>query len=184
MTFAARQRVTHRFAGCLKAAWQHAQEVGSRRVFTGTANLLLAVGISACFSPGDSLTDEMPEDFPEGSCQDTDADACASSSGTTVTEASTTGEGSSTAAVSDDCESTQACLGEDVCVAEWDAEAGSRDPFSCRFACVPLLDESAWCSDDAACCDAAAQCTERGYCLLLQSDDDGGDGTTAEGSTG
>ncbi len=136
--------------------------------------LLFTFGLSACFSPG-SLTDEMPEDLPAPSCEDTDTDACASSSGATGPESSTGGSSSTTAPVVDGCEATDSCLGEDACVADWDAEAESRGPFVCRFACVPLLDEASWCIDDGSCCDPSAQCTARGYCIIPEpAGDDSG----------
>lgn len=131
----------------------------------------------------------MPEDVPPNSCADTDTDACASSSGTadvgTSTDAGTSNGGgsSSTAAVVDGCEGTQSCMGEGACVADWDAQAESRGPFACRFACVPLLDEAAWCGDDAACCDASAVCTARGYCILPESEDAASESSSG-GSTG
>ena len=148
-----------------------------------TIFLLLAAGLSGCFAPVGDLSDEMPEDLPAGSCEDTDTDACASSSGTSGAGASSGGSSSTTAPVVDDCEATGSCLGGDACVAEWDAQAESRGPFVCRFACVPLLDEASWCLDDAACCDASAQCTARGYCIVPESADDES-GSSTGGSTG
>lgn len=145
--------------------------------------ILLALGVGGCFSPREGLTDEMPEDLPAPSCEDTDTDACASSSGTPDTETSTTGGGSSTTAVDDGCQGSQACLGDDACVADWDAQSESRGPFVCRFACVPLLDEASWCSDDASCCDVSAECTARGYCVVPESAADE-TGTSSGGSTG
>ncbi|MGH1344026.1 MAG: hypothetical protein ACRBN8_20880 [Nannocystales bacterium] len=149
--------------------------------------LLFAFAGSACFAPG-RLTDEMPEDFPAMGCEDTDTDACVSSSGSGGAGGSTGGQSSATAPAADDCEASQTCLGEDSCVADWDAEAGSRGPYTCRFACVALLDEASWCRDDAACCDASARCTARGYCVLSDStNSDGassGSGSTGSGSTG
>ncbi|MBV1861234.1 MAG: hypothetical protein KUG77_22645 [Nannocystaceae bacterium] len=138
-----------------------------------TVSIFLALGLSACFSPG-ALTDEMPEDLPAGVCGDTDTDACASSSGTADVGSTTGGGSSSTEAVVEGCEDTVACLGQNVCVADWDAQSESRGPFSCRFACVPLLDEVAWCSDDASCCDVGATCTPRGYCVFAGQDPEGG----------
>ncbi len=145
------------------------------------ATLLVALVLPGCFTPGKALTDEMPEDLPAGSCEDTDTDACASSSGTAAGGATSGGGSTGTAAV-EGCDA-EACLGGDACVAEWDAVAQSRGPFVCRFACVPLVDDTAWCHDDAACCDASARCTERGYCVLPESDG-AGSGSSSEGSAG
>lgn len=125
----------------------------------------------------------MPEDLPAGSCEDTDTDACASSSGTSDVGSSTGAGSSTTEAAVDGCEGTEACLGEDACVADWDAGAESRGPFACRFACVPLVDEAAWCSDDDACCEASAVCTARGYCVLPESDDDGSGSSSGESTS-
>ena len=126
---------------------------------------LLALGalfVSGCFAPG-SISDEMPDDLPAGSCRDTDTDACETSSST-----SDDGDDGApdTTAAPDACSNTEACFGSSVCVAAWDDEADARGPFECRFACVPLLDEAAWCSDDASCCDPQATCSSRGYCVV------------------
>ena len=144
----------------------------------GIAVVLLAS--TGCFSP--EITDEMPEDLPAPQCEDTDTDACAGATGSDEID---TGEPSGTSSSTglpqaDECEDTNACLGDGACVATWDTATTSRGPFECRFACVPTLDDSAWCSDDASCCEAAATCTARGYCILDESE-----GTSSSGgSTG
>ncbi len=123
--------------------------------------------LGGCFAPG--FTDEMPDDLPAGNCPDTDAEDCVT---TSTSGAESGGESSSSSSSStsgtpaDDCQGSDGCLGEDACVAAWDGEAEARGAFACQFACVPLLDESLWCSDDVSCCDADAVCTGRGYCVL------------------
>ena len=129
----------------------------------------------------DVFGDNMPEDLPAGSCGgmvgaqncDTDGESSGVADGSTgVGEA--------------DC-LVDGCMGQGVCAASWDADAQTRGDFECRFACIPLLDEGSWCSDDASCCDANAQCTSRGYCVL--GDDEGGSSTgdtdaDTDGATG
>lgn len=129
--------------------------------------------VAGCYSPQGAYSDEMPEDLPAGSCRDTDAEACASTGVTEEGPASTGAPASSSASTTeptDDCLDSAACLGDGACVAPWDAKSGARGPFACQFACVPLLDEQAWCRDDASCCEPGAVCTARGYCILLESE--------------
>lgn len=119
----------------------------------------------------------MPEDVPPGSCRDTDVggtdesgtdglEGCdaATSTGLATTSV-TTGEVESECAGEDDCD------GAGACVADWND--GERGPFQCQFACIPTVDEAAWCSDDASCCDPAATCTPRGYCVVVGDAEDG-----------
>lgn len=140
--------------------------------------LILILLAGGCFEPN-NFTDEMPDDLPAGSCRDTDAEDCATSTGEQGSTGGTTTGGSTSEPVADDCDGSETCLGEDACVAIWDAQAESRGPFQCQFACIPLLDEATWCSDDASCCDPSAVCTERGYCVLEESDagSSGGEGS-------
>ena len=127
---------------------------------------LLGAALPGCFSPS-GLTDEMPDDLPAGHCADTDTDACVSSTGGAPSTSTGDGSSSSAAAPVDGCEASDACVGNAACVAVWNADEGARGPFECRFACVPVLDEAAWCRDDASCCDAGATCTARGYCVVV-----------------
>lgn len=127
----------------------------------------LTLWLCGCFSPG-GFSDEMPDDFPAAQCEDTDTEACVSSTGDDVVSSSGPAASSSSTGTdpTDQCDGSDTCLGDGACVATWDAATTSRGPFECRFACVPLLDEAAWCSDDASCCDVGATCTARGYCVL------------------
>ena len=136
------------------------------------STLLLLLVAGGCFAP-DNLSDEMPDDLPAGACRDTDAEDCETSTGaaSSSSESSTSGGPSP---VPNDCDDSEACLGDDACVAAWDAQTETRGPFQCQFVCVPLLDEAAWCSDDASCCDTGAICTARGYCVLEESGSSGG----------
>lgn len=135
---------------------------------------------SGCFSPNADLSDEMPDDLPAGACRDTDPDDCATSTG--FVSSGGTSEGTSTGAPADGCAGSESCLGDGVCVAAWDADAQARGSFECQFACVPVLDETTWCSDDASCCDTGTVCTARGYCVY--ADDTGTSGSSTGGSTG
>ncbi|MGH1344027.1 MAG: hypothetical protein ACRBN8_20885 [Nannocystales bacterium] len=146
--------------------------------------LSLVVLLAGCGSTAGAsdLSDEMPEDLPAGGCRDTDV-AGTSGGGTGGLEgcdqATTTGPaGSGTTGTEADpeCAGAGDCDdGAGACVADW--EAGERGPFTCRFVCIPTLDETSWCSDDASCCDAAASCTPRGYCIVSG----GSDGSSTSG---
>lgn len=92
----------------------------------------------------------MPEDLPPWTC-DTDA----SSGG-----GSESGCGDGTGEV-DECRSGDECQGG-YCVASFNGDIGV---FACRQACIPSMDESQWCADASACCEANARC-ERGYCIV------------------
>lgn len=63
----------------------------------------------------------------------------------------------------DACEASSECPDGQFCRADFE---GDRTAFSCVAECVGTADEQAWCTDDVGCCDAAAQCSPRGYCLL------------------
>ena len=141
--------------------------------------LILILAAGGCFAPT-NFTDEMPDDLPAGSCRDTDPEDCETSTGDASSGDATSTGGGTTEPVVDDCDGSEACLGGDACVAAWDPEAEARGPFQCQFACIPLLDEATWCSDDASCCDATAVCTERGYCVLEESES----GSSGGGSSG
>lgn len=129
--------------------------------------LVLVALLSGCFSPNASLSDEMPEDLPVGGCRDTggDTDPCETSSYAS-SSGSTSGSSSGTGDPVDACSASRDCLGTSVCAAVWDPAMGGRGAFACEFACIPLLDETVWCSDDSSCCDPGATCTPRGYCVI------------------
>lgn len=146
------------------------------RVVLGLGVLLALVlgcdgesGDSPLAGPGE-LSDEMPEDLPAGECRagETDADDCETGSSSTGDSGSTSGQAG--AAEDPGCATTEDCAGAGACAADW--EEGTRTSFSCRFACIPTLNENAWCSDDASCCDTSAVCTGRGYCVVPEPDED------------
>lgn len=146
------------------------------------AGLLFA----GCADSSDAYTDEMPDDLPAGQ-SDTDG----SSGGTPTTGApESTTTGGSTTGEAAGCQSSDECLGNDVCVATWDAETQTHGVPECSFSCIPSLDDAQWCADASACCDPEATCTARGYCVPPQEpgagDSTGGDSTGGDstGSTG
>jgi len=120
----------------------------------------------------DVFGDDMPDDLPAGNCGEGNDNEECDTEGDSAGVVSTSGDAAA------DCLS-DGCVGEGVCAADWDPESETRGEFACRFACVPLLDDTAWCSNDASCCDAMARCTERGYCVL--DDDDGSTGGDSSG---
>ena len=144
--------------------------------------------LGGCGSDDDAFTDEMPEDLPQGQSGtdgETDTAETPTSSGTTTSGDETTG-GPAPA-----CQSSDDCLGNDVCVASWDPETQTAGEPDCAFACIPSYDETQWCADAEACCDPDAICTARGYCVPPQEpgsadSSTGGDntGSTGEASTG
>ena len=141
---------------------------------------LLVVGCAA----DDTFTDEMPDDLPAGQ-SDTEAD---SSDATTVTPTSSSssgaGEESTTTGDLSGCQSSDDCLGNDVCVAPWDADTQTHGDAECSFACIPSLDDTQWCADAAACCDPDAICTARGYCVPPQEPGGADSSTGGDGSSG
>ena len=135
--------------------------------------IVLALASSlACggFSEDADLGDEMPEDLPAGSCRDTDAATTGGLEDCDLSTSSGDAAPGTTTAAESQCAASEECEGAGACVATW--SEGVRGPFACQFACVPTLDESSWCSDDSACCDATARCTERGYCVFVSGDED------------
>lgn len=123
----------------------------------------------------DVFGDDMPDDLPAGNCGEDSSDEDCETDGDSAGSADST-----TGSVDSDC-LVDGCMGQGVCAAEWDMDDEARGEFECRFACIPLLDDSSWCGDDDSCCEAGARCTERGYCVLDDSDSDT-DGTTTSGT--
>ncbi len=146
--------------------------------------LLVGCGASRESSAQDgveTLQDMMPDDLPAGTCRGTGSgsgtDGCDDETTTTTTGPEADGSNAG-------CAASEECQGTGACVATWDD--GVRGAFACRFACVPLLDDGAWCIDDASCCDAQATCTPRGYCVVLDADvgSSGGSSSGGDASTG
>ena len=138
--------------------------------------------VGGCASDAD-FTDEMPDDLPAGQV---DTDGTSTGDGSTsegnTSSSSSEGEASTTGAMSG-CQSSEDCLGNDVCVASWDAESQTHGEPECSFTCIPSLDDARWCADAEACCDPDATCTARGYCVPPQ-DPGGADESSGGGSTG
>jgi hypothetical protein len=148
--------------------------------------LLAAALLAGCDDGGgassldtDVYGDDMPDDFPAGSCRGTTGsgtDGC-------DTDGTTTGEAAASTSTPAEACLAEGCTGQGVCAATWDVETEQRGPFECRFTCIPLLDETSWCSNDASCCDATARCTGRGYCVLDEDDASSGSSSTGAGSS-
>ena len=143
------------------------------------AGLLFA----GCASDED-FTDEMPDDLPAGQ---SDTDGTSTGDGSTTgsgvaSSSSSGGDESTTTGSMSGCQSSEDCLGNDVCVASWDAETQTHGQPECSFMCIPSLDDASWCADATACCDPEAICTARGYCVPPQVP--GGDEGTSTGTGG
>ncbi len=121
-------------------------------------------------SETDVFGDDMPDDFPAGSCAETMGEDCE-----TEGDSAGVGDSASTGGAAADCVA-DGCVGQGVCAAPWDETTEALGEFECRFSCIPLLDDTSWCANADACCDAGARCTDRGYCVL-----EGGDGSTGSG---
>jgi hypothetical protein len=121
---------------------------------------------------GEDLYDD--DDLPAGTCRDTgtDTDPC-DTEGTTGAASPGAGDPGTGA---DACQSSAECPGG-VCAAEFDPVTIQHGALACQFACIPLLDDAMWCSDDAACCVQGSVCTARGYCVLPEA------GASTTGST-
>jgi hypothetical protein len=63
----------------------------------------------------------------------------------------------------DECQGSQDCM-DAFCVGPYDPVTQVRGIYQCVPTCVEAMDETRWCSDDAACCDPGARCSARGYC--------------------
>lgn len=139
---------------------------------------LLVVGCAA----DNTFTDEMPDDLPAGQSDTGEAD---DGSAPTPTSSSSGAEGESSSVTGDlsDCQSSDDCLGNDVCVAPWDADTQTHGAAECSFACIPSLDDTQWCADAAACCDPDASCTARGYCVPPQEPGGADSSTGADGAS-
>lgn len=152
-----------------------------KRVFIVAAALLVGCDTGDTTAAGDdnetdAFGDVMPDDLPAGNCgvESSDEDC--------ETDGSSTGLGDSTTGGPEgDC-LVNGCTGQGVCAAEWNAETEERGPFECRFSCIPLVDDTSWCSNAASCCDSEAVCTERGYCVLGEGAD--GSSGSGDGSSG
>lgn len=113
--------------------------------------LLPCVLAAGCADAADSLAGEsyMDDDLPPWSCMDESAGsssgACESSGGLAAPA----------------CSGSADCSDEGVCVAHFDGDIGS---FRCEAVCVPNDDQTSWCFDAAACCEANASCV-RGLCI-------------------
>ena len=115
------------------------------RVLAIAIALVAACGASK-EDAGDDFVDPYMDEPQPPECRDT----------------SSTGCGDTGAPEVDACELSEECPAGLVCLGEFD---GDRTPFRCLDMCIATKDESHWCTDDAACCDADAHCSPRGYCL-------------------
>ena len=139
-----------------------------------SAVVVAAMAIAACSDPGRTEAQSSvgwmdDDDFP-GNCRGTgtDTDPC-DTDGTGESPSTSTGNGEIDPDA-DRCRTSDECNGG-FCAAPFEPAAetnlpGTRGPLACTFTCVPTRDDSLWCGDDAACCDPAATCTLRGYCVL------------------
>jgi hypothetical protein len=127
-----------------------------------STDVSLSGGLGA---PDDDLYED--DDLPAGACRDTgtDTDPC-DTEGTTAAAAPGAAD---PGAELDACQASADCMGG-ICAASFDPATLQRSAFACEFACIPLLDDRMWCSDDSSCCTSGAVCTRRGYCVLLEGE--------------
>lgn len=151
------------------------------------APLLLVLCSIAC---GDDLPDPVPAGSSSSSGGvDVTTDAT-TVLGTTTDGSTSTDEGTSSTTgpssvgIPDECTVTADCPRGELCVAPFDQAAGpeGKGPLECVTECVVIMDEDRWCADAAACCDPAAECTDRGYCVFPSESTGDTDGTTTGGS--
>ena len=120
---------------------------------------------------------ETDGDDPD--CLTTGADSTSGTSsgtdggGTGTTDATT---GASGGVDGDQCQASADCPDGELCVADFIVD--KRGPYQCVGMCLEEMDEAKWCADAAACCNAGAACTDRGFCV---GGDDGGTGTGTSG---
>lgn len=145
--------------------------------------MALPLGLAGCGSDksegGGGLSGFMDDEVPGGApCTD---DQCPDTDGGTDT-GDTVGTGGE---FQDECAQTDACPIGTRCTAQFDPETGRRLPYTCVSTCVDDMDETAWCSDDGACCNGDSRCTSRGYCQPEPDAGSTGPGTGATtGGTG
>lgn len=164
--------------------------------------IMLASTLVAC---GDDIPDEyMDMDTPiHGSDTGGTTTTSVTTTSTTAVPDGTTGtptpatdssdEGPATVGIPDECEVSSECGRGEYCVAPFDPELGpeGKGPNECVSECVVIMDELRWCLDASACCDAEAECTDRGYCVFPGESSDSGtgdsgdtDGGSGTGTTG
>lgn len=137
------------------------------RTIAIAGGLVLLFGCSSSDDFAAADVGQMDGDIPPNSCMSPDAPGCGSSTG--LTEAPIP------------CTESRECEDGGVCAAVF---TGLRpEAFECREACIPLLDDLAWCADAASCCDRGAICNARGYCLFADEPEPGESGTEGSSST-
>jgi hypothetical protein len=137
-------------------------------------SLLVLLGLVACGDDSASGDAYMDDDVPAGSCM-TDTGEC-------DTDSSPFDEGGddgpTTAENDDECNASLECGAGLSCMATFDGEIGE---FECSAACIPDMDETLWCLDDAACCGVQSSCGPRGYCTSAGTDESTTDASTDDG---
>jgi hypothetical protein len=97
-----------------------------------------------------------------------------SSSSTTAVDPSSTGGDDDSCSLSRPCETGW-------CVAPY--ADNQRGAFACIGTCVELDDPASWCFDASACCDPAATCSARGYCVVATDEGSGSSESSSGGDT-
>jgi hypothetical protein len=154
--------------------------------------LLVLAGCSRCNDGEQCSGSNCVTNLDSSSSASSDGDdesTSASASTASEDESDSEGAGSSTGVDDGQCHGTDECAASEFCVAPYADNV--RGAFACVSECVGPMDESVWCYDDAACCDATAACSIRGYCetdagASSESSSEGGSsGSSSDsGSTG
>ena len=121
-----------------------------------------------------SYMDDIP---PSGHTDGTTGTGTGASMGTDGGTGTGAGPSTSTGGDRDQCKSTVECGDGLVCAADF--EGDDRGPYACVPDCIGIMDEARWCADAGACCDPAATCTDRGYCIADGSSTGTSTGTTS-----
>lgn len=127
--------------------------------------LLALLTIAGCAGDALSADSYMDEDHPPYGCDSEPTGPCGSSS-----DAGPNG-GS--------CQGGLDCANGEFCAASFDGDIGQ---FECQSACIESMDDTRWCYDSSACCNATDTCT-RGYCIPAEDTPADSSGGSSDAST-
>lgn len=124
---------------------------------------LVLLTVAGCAADALSADSYMDEDHPPYGCDSEPTGPCGSSSDAGPQAGS--------------CQGGLDCDAGEFCAASFDGDIGQ---FECQSACIDAMDDTRWCYDSSACCNATDTCT-RGYCI--PADDTPADSSGEAGSS-